>query len=77
MRKGKAISFLIVLVALGLLYIWGAMTLTNLVHAYVHVGKSVKTPHGVYHKGYTHTRHGSPIGTWNIPMLPAGVTSHL
>ena len=25
---------------------------------YVHVGKTVKTPHGVYHKGYTHAKHG-------------------
>ena len=55
MTKGKAILFLIGLVALGLLYIWGAMTLVNLAHGHVHVGKTVKTPHGVYHKGYTHT----------------------
>ena len=32
---------------------------------------------GVYYKGYAHTRHGSLIGPWNIPMLPAGVTSHI
>jgi hypothetical protein len=45
----KSIAF----VTLGLLYM-GAMTF---VHA-VHVSKTVKTPHGVYHKSYTHTKRG-------------------
>jgi hypothetical protein len=61
MRKSIAI---LALVALGLLYT-GATTLAR---AYVHVGKTVRTPHGVYHKGYTHTRHGS--------TYHAGVTYH-
>ena len=77
MTMGKAILFMIGLVVLASLYIWGAMTLANVVHGYVHVGKTVKTTHRVHHKGYTHTRHGSPIGTWNIPTLHAGVTSHI
>jgi hypothetical protein len=55
MRKSIAILALAAFVTLGLLYT-GAMTLA---HAYVHVGKTVKTSHGVYHKGYTHTKHGS------------------
>jgi len=42
-------------VALRLLYT-GAITLA---HAYVHVSKTVKTAHGVYHKSYTHTKHGT------------------
>ncbi|MGC2575186.1 MAG: hypothetical protein WA364_27075 [Candidatus Nitrosopolaris sp.] len=54
MRKSIAIA-LAAFVTLGLLYT-GVMTLA---HAYVHVGKTVKTQHGVYHKGYTHTKHGS------------------
>jgi hypothetical protein len=54
MRKSIAILALAAFVTLGLLYT-GAMSLT---HAYVHVGKTVKTPHGVYHKGYTHTKRG-------------------
>ncbi|MGC2573014.1 MAG: hypothetical protein WA364_16000 [Candidatus Nitrosopolaris sp.] len=75
MTKGKGILFLFVLV----LFMWGAMTLANPGHGYVHVGKTVGTAHGVYHKGYnhTHTRNGSPIGTWDIPRLRAGVTSHI
>ena len=70
MTKGKGILFLFVLVAI---------TLANPAHAYVHVGKTAGTAHGVYHKGYnhTHTRNGSPIGTWDIPRLRAGVTSHI
>ncbi len=54
MRKNIAILALAAFVALGLLYT-GAMTLAQ---GYVHVSKTVKTPHGVYHKGYTHTKHG-------------------
>jgi hypothetical protein len=75
MTKGKRILFLFVLA----LYIWGAMTLANLAHGYVHVGKAVRTVHGVYHKGYnhTHTRNGPSIGTWNIPRLRAGLTSNI
>ncbi len=57
MRKSIAALALVAFVALGLLYT-GAMTLA---HGYVHVGKTVKTPHGVYHKGYTHTKHGTVI----------------
>ena len=76
MTKGKRILFLFLVFVL---YIGGAMTLANLAHGYVHVGKAVRTAHGVYHKGYnhTHTRNGSSIGTWNIPRLRAGVTSHI
>ena len=54
MRKSIAILALAAFLALGLLYT-GAMTLAQ---GYVHVGKTVKTPHGVYHKGYTHTKRG-------------------
>jgi hypothetical protein len=57
MRKSRTILALVVLVALGLLYT-GTMTLA---HAYVHVSKTVKTKHGIYHKGYTHTKHGTVI----------------
>jgi hypothetical protein len=52
MRKSIATLALAAFVTLGLLYT-GAMTLA---HAYVHVSKTVKTPHGVYHKSYTHTK---------------------
>jgi hypothetical protein len=57
MRKSIAALALVAFVALGLLYT-GAMTLA---HAYVHVGKTVKTKHGIYHKGVTHTKHGTVI----------------
>jgi hypothetical protein len=49
MRKSIAILALAAFVALGLMYT-GAM---NLAQGYVHVGKTVKTPRGVYHKGRT------------------------
>jgi len=59
MRKSIAILTLVAFVALGLLYT-GAMTLA---HAYVHVSKTVMTKHGVYHKSYTHTKHGTVVHT--------------
>ncbi|MGA8082010.1 MAG: hypothetical protein WB988_09115 [Candidatus Nitrosopolaris sp.] len=75
MTKCKGILCLFGLV----LYMTGAVTLANLAHGYVHVGKTVKISDEVYHKGYIHkdTRHGSTIGTWTIPKLHAGVTSHI
>jgi hypothetical protein len=30
-------------------------------HGYVHVSKTVKTSHGVFHKSYTHIKHGTII----------------
>ena len=57
MEKSIAALALVAFVALGLLYT-GAMTLA---HAYVHVGKTVKTKHGIYHKGVTHTKRGTVI----------------
>jgi hypothetical protein len=57
MRKSIAALALVAFVALGLLYT-GAMTLA---HGYVHVSKTVKTKHGIYHKSVTHTKHGTVI----------------
>jgi hypothetical protein len=71
MRKSMATLTLAAFVVLGLLY----TSTTSLTHGYVHFIKTERTPHGGYHKDYihTHTRHGSSSGTWNIPMLHAGV----
>jgi len=73
MRKTMATLALAALVVLGLLYT------TTLARGYVHFIKTEVTSHGGYHKDYvhTHTGAGSPRGTWNIPRLHAGVTSHL
>jgi len=57
MTKGKGILFLFVLVA---------MTLANPAHAYVHVGKTAGTVHGVYHKGYNHTQETDPLSEHGI-----------
>ena len=57
MRKSIAALALVAFVALGLLYT-GTMTLA---HASVHVSKTVKTAHGIYHKSVTHTKHGTVI----------------
>ena len=57
MRKSIAILALIASVALGLMYT-GTMTLA---HAAFHVGKTVKTPRGIVHKGVTHTKHGTVV----------------
>ena len=75
MRKSMATLTLAAFVVLGLLY----TSTTSVTHGYVHFIKTERTPHGGYHKDYihTHTRHGSSSGTWNIPMLHAGVTSHI
>jgi len=62
MIKSIATLVLAAFVALGLLYA-GAMTLA---HAYVHVSKTVKTAHGIYHKSYTHTKHGTVIHTGSM-----------
>jgi hypothetical protein len=59
MRKSIAILALVTLVALGLLYT-GAMIQA---HASVHVSKTVMTKHGIYHKSFTHTKHGTAIHT--------------
>jgi hypothetical protein len=59
MRKSIAILALVSFVALGLLYT-GAMTQA---HAAIHVSKTVKTQHGVYHKSVTHTKHGTVVHT--------------
>ena len=59
MKKSIAALALVAFVALGLLYT-GAMTLA---HAYVHVSKTVKTAHGMYHKNVTHAKHGTVIHT--------------
>ncbi len=53
MKKSIAILALAAFVALGLIY----TSAINLAHAYVHVGKTVKTPRGVYHKGVTYRRY--------------------
>jgi len=57
MRKSIAALALVAFVALGLLYT-GAMTQA---HAAVHVSKTVKTKHGLFHKSFTHTRHGTVV----------------
>ena len=54
MRKSVAI---LALVAVGLAYT-GAMTLA---HATVHVSKTIKTKHGIFHKSVTHTKHGTVV----------------
>jgi hypothetical protein len=59
MRKSIAILALVAFVALGLMYT-GALTL---VHASVHVSKTVKTQHGIIHKSVTHTKHGTVVHT--------------
>jgi len=59
MIKSIATLVLAAFVPLGLLYT-GAMILA---HAYVHVSKTVKTAHGMYHKNVTHTKHGTVIHT--------------
>jgi hypothetical protein len=68
MRKDIATLALAAFVALGLLYT-GAMTFA---HGYVHVGKTVKTSHGVYHKGYTHTKRGG-VHVGKTVKTPRGV----
>jgi hypothetical protein len=57
MRKSIAVIALIAFVALGLLYT-GAMTQA---HAAVHVSKTVKTKHGIFHKSVTHTKRGTVV----------------
>jgi len=57
MRKSIAILALVAVVALGLLYT-SAMTQ---VHAAVHVSKTVKTKHGLFHKSVTHTKRGTVV----------------
>ena len=57
MRESIAALALVAFVALGLLYT-GAMTSA---HAYVHVSKTVKTKHGIYHKSVTQTKRGTVI----------------
>ena len=57
MRKTIAVIALIAFVALGLLYT-GAMTQA---HAAVHVSKTVKTKHGIFHKSVTHTKRGTVV----------------
>jgi hypothetical protein len=59
MREGIAILALVAFVALGLLYT-GTMTLA---HASVHVSKTVKTKHAIFHKSVTHTKHGTVVHT--------------
>jgi hypothetical protein len=59
MRERIAILALVVFVALGLLYT-GTM---NLAHASLHVSKTVKTKHGIFHKSVTHTKHGTVVHT--------------
>ena len=62
MRKSMAILALVAFVAFGLLYT-GAMTL---VHASVHVSKTVKTQHGIHHTSVMHTKHGTMIHTGSM-----------
>jgi hypothetical protein len=69
MRKSIAILALAAFVALGLMYT-GAMTLAQ---GYVHVSKTVKTPHGVYHKSYTRTKHGGHVHVSKTEITPHGV----
>jgi hypothetical protein len=69
MKKSIATIALAAFVALGLLYT-GAMTLA---YGYVHVSKTVKTPHGVYHKSYTHTKHGGYVHVSKTVKTPHGV----
>ena len=57
MRESIAILALVAFVALGLMYT-GAMTLA---YASVHVSKTVKTQHGIFHKSVTHTKHGTVV----------------
>ena len=59
MRESIAILALVALVVLGLLYT-GAMTVA---HASVHVSKTVKTKHGIFHKSVTYTKHGTVVHT--------------
>jgi len=75
MRKTMVTLALVALVVLGLLY----TSTTTLARGYVYFIKTERTSHGGYHKDYihTHTGRGSPSGTWNIPRLHAGVTSHI
>jgi len=58
-RKSIAALALVAFVALGLFYT-AAMTQ---VHAVVHVSKTVKTKHGLFHKSVTHTKHGTVVHT--------------
>jgi hypothetical protein len=69
MKKNIAILALAAFVALGLIY----TSAINLAHAYVHVGKTVKTPRGVYHKGYTHTKRGGYVHVGKTVKTPRGV----
>jgi len=57
MRKSIAALALVAFVALGLLYT-GAVTQA---HADVHVSKTVKTKHGIFHKSVTHTKRGTVV----------------
>ena len=57
MRKSIAALDLVAFVALGLLYT-GEMTQA---HAAVHVSKTVKTKHGIFHKSVTHTKRGTVV----------------
>jgi hypothetical protein len=72
MIRGKTTVFSVGFITFGLLC---AAITAQAAHGYI--GKTVKTSHGIYHKGYTHTRHGLGSGIWDIPKLHAGVTSHI
>ena len=75
MIRSKATVFSVGFITIVLLCIYAAITANLGSHAYI--GKTVKTSHGLYHRGYVHTRHGLVSGIWDIPKLHAGVTSHI
>jgi hypothetical protein len=71
MIRGKATVFSVGFITFGLLCMCAAKTANMGAHGYI--GKTVKTSHGIYHRGYAHT----VSGIWGIPNLHAGVTSHI